>query len=189
MPRSSRGTYHEALSGLSILLVFPGGVIEHIDALAGYLERRGHEVRVIAPNDPLDLHTRMLHPKLGRHGPLPARVIPVGRSIPLPSNGSLANIAFSPRLFRAVRGAIRKQRPDVVHVHEPLLPLVSWAAVDAARKMKIPTVGTFHANYWEGCAHYKLFKPVLTPYFRALSKKVAVSSTAARTIAEDFPGG
>lgn len=167
---------------------FPGGVMEHIDSLAGHLERRGHEVRVIAPNDPLDLRTRMLHPKLGRHGPLPARVIPVGRSIPLPSNGSLANVAFSPRLFRAVRGAIRKQRPDVVHVHEPLLPLVSWAAIDTARKMKIPTVGTFHANYREGCIHYKLFKPVLTPYFRALSERVAVSPTAARTIAEDFPG-
>jgi phosphatidylinositol alpha-mannosyltransferase len=167
---------------------FPGGVIEHIDSSAGHLERRGHEVRVIAPNDPLDLRTRMLHPKLGRHGPLPARVIPVGRSIPLPSNGSLANVAFSPRLFRAVREAICKQRPDVIHVHEPLLPLVSWVAIDTAQKMKIPAVGTFHANYREGCTHYKLFKPVLTPYFRALCERVAVSPTAARTIAEDFPG-
>ena len=167
---------------------FPGGVIEHIASLATQLERRGHEVSVIAPNDPLDLRTRMLHPKLGRHGPLPARVTPVGRSVPLPSNGSLANVAFSPRVFRAVRRAIRRQRPDVVHVHEPLLPLVSWAAVRAAREAKIPAAGTFHANYPLGCAHYELFEPVLAPYFRALSAKIAVSPTAARTVAEYFPG-
>lgn len=166
---------------------FPGGVIEHIGSIADHLERRGHEVNVIAPNDPLDLRTRMLHPKLGRHGPLPARVTPVGRSVPLPSNGSLANLAFSPRVFRVVRRAIREQRPDVVHVHEPLLPWVSWAAVRAAREAKIPVVGTFHANYPLGCAHYELFRPILLPYFRALSAKIAVSPTAAHTVAEYFP--
>ena len=80
---------------------FPG-VVAHIDSLAGHLERRGHEVKVIARTTSGPLPTRMLHPKLGRPGPLFTRVIPIGRSIPLPSNGSLANVAFSPRLFRAV---------------------------------------------------------------------------------------
>jgi phosphatidyl-myo-inositol alpha-mannosyltransferase len=167
---------------------FPGGVIEHIDSLAGHLDHRGHEVRVVAPNDPLDLRTRMLHPKLGRHGPLPDRVTPVGRSVPLPSNGSLGNVAFSPRAFRTVRRAIRRQRPDVVHVHEPLVPLVSWAAVDAARAMKIPIVGTFHANYPTGCMHYRAFRSVLRPLSHALDVRIAVSPTAAETVAELFPG-
>lgn len=167
---------------------FPGGVMEHIDSVADHLERRGHEAYVLAPNDPLDLRTRMLHPKLGRHGPLPARVTPVGRSIPLPSNGSLANVAFSPTVFRAVRRAIRTRRPDVVHVHEPLLPLVSWAAMGVAEEVGIPTVGTFHANYPKGCAHYKLFRPVLEPYFAGLSARIAVSPTAAATSAACFPG-
>lgn len=121
---------------------FPGGVVEHVTSAAGHLERRGHEVRIIAPNDPLDFRTRMLHPKLGRHAEPPARVKPVGRSIPLPSNGSLANVAFSPTVFQAVRRVLREQRPDVVHVHEPLVPLASWAAVEAAREMDIPVVGT-----------------------------------------------
>ena len=99
--------------------------MEHIDSVAAHLERRGHQVGVLAPNDPLDLRTRMLHPKLGRHGKLPARVTPIGRSIPLPSNGSLANVAFSPTVFRAVRLALRAWRPEVLHVHEPLVPLAS----------------------------------------------------------------
>ncbi len=160
----------------------------HIDSLADHLERRGHEVRIIAPNDPLDLRTRLLHPRLGRHGPLPARVIPAGRSIPLPSNGSLANVAFSPAVFRYARRALREFRPDVVHVHEPLVPLASWAAIDAAKRLDVPIVGTFHANYPEGCIHYRLFEPILNSYLRPLSVKIAVSPTAAATAAEHFPG-
>lgn len=167
---------------------FPGGVMEHIDSVAVHLERRGHEVEVLAPNDPLDLRTRMLHPKLGRHGSLPARVTPVGRSMPLPSNGSLANVAFSPTVFRAVRRTVRARRPDVLHVHEPLVPLASWAAMGVANELGIPTVGTFHANYPNGCAHYRIFKPVLAPYFERLSARIAVSPTAAATSAACFPG-
>jgi phosphatidyl-myo-inositol alpha-mannosyltransferase len=167
---------------------FPGGVMEHIDSMVVHLERRGHEVEVLAPNDPLDLRTRLLHPKLGRHGPLPARVTPVGRSIPLPSNGSLANVAFSPTVYRAVRRAMRARPPEVVHVHEPLVPLASWAAMEVAGQMGIPIVGTFHANYPKGCAHYEVFKPVLAPYFGKLSARIAVSPTAAATSASCFPG-
>jgi phosphatidylinositol alpha-mannosyltransferase len=162
--------------------------MEHVDSVASHLERRGHEVYVLAPNDPLDFRTRLLHPKLGRHGPLPARVTPVGRSIPLPSNGSLANIAFSPTVYGAVRRAMHARQPDLLHVHEPLLPLASWAAMEVAQEMGIPAVGTFHANYPNGCAHYGLFKPVLAPYFEKLSARIAVSQTAAATIAASFPG-
>ncbi len=167
---------------------FPGGVLEHVDALADHLERRGHEVSVMAPNDPLDIRTRLLHPKLGRHGDLPERVIPVGRSVPLPSNGSLANLAFSPAVFGKVRRAIARYRPDVVHVHEPLLPPVGWAAVRSAKAQGIPAVGTFHAHYPDGCYHYRLFKKALEPFAWALDARIAVSPTAASTAAEYFSG-
>lgn len=167
---------------------FPGGVVEHLDSLAAHLMGRGHEVSILAPNDPLDLRTRLLHPGLGRHDPPPPYVTTIGRSIPLPSNGSLANIAFSPSVFRRVRRALREQQPHVIHIHEPLLPLVSWAAMMAARELRIPTVGTFHANYPEGCTHYTLFEPVLRPLFQRLSAAIAVSQTAAETTAAHFPG-
>lgn len=167
---------------------FPGGVLEHIDALADHLERRGHAVRVMAPNDPPGFRNRILHPKPGRHTDPPARVIPVGRSVPLPSNGSLANLAFSPGVFRVVRRAVERLRPDVVHVHEPLLPPVSWAAVRSAKALNIPVVGTFHAHYAEGCFHYRIFRRALTPFFRALDARIAVSEAARKTVAEHFPG-
>lgn len=168
---------------------FPGGVLEHVDALADHLERRGHVVGVISPNDPLDLRTRLLHPKLGRHGALPARVTPVGRSLPLPSNGSLGNLAFSPAMPGKVRRAIKRNRPDVVHVHEPLLPPLGWAAVRAARDHGVPVVGTFHSHYPDGCGHYRTWKLALEPFVESLSARVAVSPAAAKTAAEYFPGG
>jgi phosphatidylinositol alpha-mannosyltransferase len=167
---------------------FPGGVLEHVDALADHLERRGHEVFVISPNDPLDLRTRLLHPKLGRHGDLPARVVPMGRSVPLPSNGSLANLAFSPSVVRKVERVVARRRPDVIHVHEPLLPLVSLAAIRAARILGTPVVGTFHAHYPGGCLHYRVFERILAPYYRALDARIAVSPMARETAARHFPG-
>lgn len=167
---------------------FPGGVLEHVDALADHLERRGHEVSVMAPHDPLDLRTRLLHPKLGRHGNLPDRAIPVGRSVPLPSNGSLANLAFSPAVLHKVRRSLARWRPDVVHVHEPLLPLVSLAAIRYADRLDIPLVGTFHAHYPDGCRHYRIFKGILAPYFDKLDARIAVSPMSASTAVAHFPG-
>ncbi|TCJ18069.1 glycosyltransferase family 1 protein [Rubrobacter taiwanensis] len=167
---------------------FPGGVVEHVDALAQHLERRGHVVRVIAPNDPLDLRTRVLHPRLGRHGALPSRVIPVGRSIPIPSNGSLGNLAFSPRTLWRVKRTIKRIRPEVVHLHEPLLPPICWLASWAVQEMGIPIAGTFHAHYPGGCYHYRLFKPLLEPLVEALDARIAVSPAAAATAGEHFPG-
>jgi phosphatidylinositol alpha-mannosyltransferase len=60
--------------------------------------------------------------------------------------------------------------------------------MDVATEMGIPTVGTFHANYPKRCAHYEVFEPVLAPYFRKLSARIAVSPTAAATSASCFPG-
>ncbi|BBL79938.1 GDP-mannose-dependent alpha-(1-2)-phosphatidylinositol mannosyltransferase [Rubrobacter xylanophilus] len=171
---------------------FPGGVLEHVDALACQLERRGHEVRVLAPNDPLDLRTRLLHPRLGRHHPPPERVVPVGRSLPFPANGSLANIAFSPRVWGTVRRAVKALRPDVIHVHEPLAPMVSLAALAAAEELRLPVVGTFHANYPEGSVYCRIFRvarALLDPtdrIGRVLCERIAVSPAAAASAGRYF---
>ena len=167
---------------------FPVGVLEHADSLADHLERWGHVVRVVTPNDPLDLLTRLLHRRLGRHGATPARVTSVGRSVPLSSNGTFVNVAFSPRAFFAAKRTVKRLRPDIVHVHEPLVPPVCWGTIQAAKELGVPVVGTFHAHYPDGCYHYKIFKQVLSPFYGALDAKIAVSPMAAKTVAEHFPG-
>lgn len=166
---------------------FPSGVQRHVDSLAARLERQGHEVAVISPCDPPDFVTRAIHSHPGCQMP-PERVRTVGRTLPMSSNGTQVGVACSPAAYFRVRRAVRKLRPDVVHVHEPLVPPVGWAAVRAAKSLDIPVVGTFHAHYTNGCTHYRVFRPLLAPIFRALDAPVAVSGMAKKTVADHFSG-
>ena len=87
-------------------MVLLGGVVEHAEHQAAALRRRGHDVTILMGNDPPGKFTRFLHPRSGRHGPLPEGIVAVGRSIVVPANGSLPNIVLSPRsIGRASRAA------------------------------------------------------------------------------------
>ena len=80
-----------------------GAVLEHSELQAESLQRLGVETRTIIGNDPPGSFTRVLHPRHGRHGDPPAHVIPVGRSVIVPANGSLPNIVLSPRAVPKIK--------------------------------------------------------------------------------------
>jgi phosphatidylinositol alpha-mannosyltransferase len=122
---------------------FWGAVVEHAELQAAALEELGHDVRLIMGNDPPGQFTRVLHPRVGRHGDPPAKLIPVGRSVIVPANGSLPNIVLSPRTFSRLRRALERERFDLLHLHEPMAPAICTAALVLART---PLVGTFHAS-------------------------------------------
>src|SRR5918995_6881353 len=84
---------------------FWGAVVEHAELQAAALRERGHGVRLVMGNDPPGQFTRVLHPRVGRHGEPPPEVISIGRSVIVPANGSLPNIILSPRsILRMRRG-------------------------------------------------------------------------------------
>ncbi len=122
---------------------FWGAVVEHAELQAAALEERGHEVRLVMGNDPPGQFTRALHPRVGRHGDPPANVIPVGRSVIVPANGSLPNIVLSPRSFFRVRRVLERERFDVLHLHEPMTPAICVSVLALA---KTPIVATYHAS-------------------------------------------
>jgi phosphatidylinositol alpha-mannosyltransferase len=122
---------------------FWGAVVEHAELLAAALESLGCEVRLIMGNDPLGQFTRVLHPRVGRHGSPPQNVIPIGRSVIVPANGSLPNIILSPRSYFRIRSALERERFDVLHLHEPLTPTPCVTALAIAT---CPIVGTHHAS-------------------------------------------
>ena len=122
---------------------FWGAVVEHAELQAMALEELGHDVRLIMGNDPPGQFTRVLHPRVGRHGNPPPNVIPVGRSVIVPANGSLPNIVLSPRTHFRIRRALERERFDVLHLHEPMTPSICVSALTLART---PLVGTFHAS-------------------------------------------
>jgi phosphatidyl-myo-inositol alpha-mannosyltransferase len=162
---------------------FWGAVVEHVELQAHALQQRGLETRTIMGNDPPGSFTRVLHPRLGRHGHPPPDVIPVGRSVIVPANGSLPNIVLSPRAVPAIRRALARERFDVLHVHEPMTPAICIAALSLAR---VPVVATFHAHGALGWM--KVGKPIWGFLADRIDHRLAVSPHARDTAAAWLPG-
>ncbi len=119
-----------------------GGVVEHAENQAAALRDRGHDVQILMGHDPPGRLTRLLHPRTGRHGDLPDGIIPIGRSVVVPANGSLPNIVLSPRAMLRIRDTLTEERFDLVHLHEPMTPVV---CVSTLAYVKCPVVATWHA--------------------------------------------
>jgi phosphatidylinositol alpha-mannosyltransferase len=162
---------------------FWGAVVEHAELQADALRRLGVETRTIMGNDPAGSFTRVLHPRLGRHGHPPPDVIPVGRSVIVPANGTLPNIVLSPRSVPAIRRALARERFDVLHVHEPMTPAICIATLALAR---VPCVATFHAHGPLGWM--KIGKPLWGFLADRLDYRIAVSPHARDSAAAWLPG-
>jgi phosphatidylinositol alpha-mannosyltransferase len=121
---------------------YPGGVTRHIEALAGRFLEEGHHVRVLAPYDPPDRVSARLHRGAWpQHRELPDYVVPLGRTVGFPANGAISNLAPTPYAITTLRRELQAGAFDVVHVHEPVAPVIGW---DVMCSSPIPVVGTFH---------------------------------------------
>ncbi len=150
-------------------LARPGGVATHIRAQARALRARGHTVQVCGPASV----------------PLPDGEVRLGRSLPVSFDGTRSGAGLDPRAIRLVRREMASQPFDVVHVHEPLMPLAPWAAVWFARA---PVVATFHVHREAGHALYPLARPLLARIIERIDCRLAVSPAARRTVSAHFPG-
>src|ERR671922_2018190 len=162
---------------------FWGAVVEHAELQADALQRLGVETRTIMGNDPSGSFTRVLHPRLGRHGSPPADVIPVGRSVIVPANGSLPNIILSPRSFFRIRRTLERERFDVLHLHEPMTPIPCIATLALA---ECPVVATFHAS--GDLAWTKPGMPLWGFLLDRIDHRIAVSERARATAERYAPG-
>jgi phosphatidylinositol alpha-mannosyltransferase len=162
---------------------FWGAVVEHAELQADALQRLGVETRTIMGNDPPGSFTRALHPRLGRHGSPPPDVIPVGRSVIVPANGSLPNVILSPRTVPRIARALARERFDLLHIHEPMTPAIGVGTLALAR---CPVVATFHAS--GELAWTKMGMPIWGFLLDRIDVRVAVSEAAARSAQAYAPG-
>src|SRR5690625_1518076 len=146
----------------------PGGVQFHVRDLAELLIDQGHEVSVLAPADPKQV--------------LPSYVTSVGRALAVKYNGSVARLAFGPRVSKITQEWLDNGDFDVVHIHEPFVPSCSLIAL---RRAQAPVVATFHSAQ-ERSRVLALAEPFTRPGFERISARIAVSNDARRTIVEHF---
>jgi phosphatidylinositol alpha-mannosyltransferase len=163
---------------------FWGGVQEHADHQARALRRLGHDARIVMGHDPPGRLTWLLHPKQGRHTRPPEYVIPVGRSVIVPANASLPNIILSPQSMVRMRRIWEREAFDVVHVHEPLAPILSAFALASA---PCPIVATCHSA-GERLGWYPLGGSLWGVLAKRIDQRIAVSESAKRA-AEPHIGG
>ena len=149
-------------------LSIPGGVQGQVLGIARALRAMGTEAQVLAPCD----------------GPPPEPwVSPLGASVPAAGNGSVAPIA--PDLAATLRTirALRDERFDVVHIHEPLVP---GPALTALLFSDRPIVATFHRA--GEIAWYRAVKSLGRLGLRRLAMRCAVSALALETARQAFGG-
>ena len=192
----------------------PGAVNQHVANLARELKGRGHlPVLVVSSDDRQDerriralFHRargqvvtllgeyrqggrpdQLLLPTAGV-GPLePEAGIPVvslGSSFPIRFNGGVASLGLpvdvTSRLEKLMLGA----EFDLVHVHEPLAPSLSFTALREARS---PVVATFHLTPL-GVAAYELGESLLERFFLRLDGRVVTFPAGRAMMNELYPG-
>jgi phosphatidylinositol alpha-mannosyltransferase len=161
----ANGSGHARGRRLRVALVCPyslsvfGGVQGQVLGLARALRRRGIDTRVIAPCD----------------GPPPdAGITTVGPTRRFPSNGSMAPITSNHLAAARTLEAVRAFAPDVVHLHEPLTPGPTHAALVGT---DLPLVGTFHAAYHSG--YNKWYAALRRPLQRMVARLTVCTSVSA----------
>ena len=138
----------------------PGGVQGHVADLAQTLIKLGHHVSVLAPGDD--------------DGDFPDFVVPAGRSVGIPYNGSVARLSFGPVSYTRVRRWMKAGNFDVLHLHEPVAPSLSMLALMVAEG---PIVATFHtAN--PRSRMLATFQGMLQPFLEKITGRIAVSELA-----------
>jgi len=151
----------------------PGGVVSHISCLEQQFTRMGHDVKIIAPASAA-IYT------------VGDRFIRIGTPRPLPVSGSVARITISLRLYGQVERVFEREKFDICHLHEPLMPNLCTTIL---RQKKCPMVGTFHAS--GGKPWYTMFSPIVKWYLdrwiRKLDGRITVSQVALRYVNTYFP--
>jgi phosphatidylinositol alpha-mannosyltransferase len=165
---------------------YPGGVTRHIEALAERFIEDGHHVRVLAPVDPTGRSSRLLHRGASPQDLiLPEYLVPLGRTVGFKANGAVSNLSITPHGIAQLHAELRGGRYDVVHIHEPVAPLLGWVAADWTR---LPLVGTFHSysenRFSNGVGNVLGARRVLN----RLHVRIAVSEAAAWTARRFFGG-
>ncbi len=152
-------------------LAVEGGVNNQLWGLYRSLKKvAGYEVRVIGPSSDTASHD------------CPDLIV-MGAVFSMPLNRAMSNITPDIRILSRVKALLKEFRPDIVHLQEPLLPILNTLVLYYSRGVN---VGTYH-TYSETSRGYDYWRPVLKWHHKRVHVKIAVSDAAGRFVARTFP--
>lgn len=144
----------------------PGGVNAHVYHLDRELQRMGHVTRILSPGTS--------NGEVEDDG----HYCRIGKAIPVRANGSTARVTLSPFLNDAVQAFLERERFDVIHLHDPLMPMLNLAVLANSTTINI---GTFHGSSSSAFGFhswYWLGKPIFSRFFNRVHYRIAVSAVA-----------
>ena len=151
----------------------PGGVNKHINHLMREFTQLGHDVHILVPSSEQVADERVINAS--------------SSIIVVPFAGSIARISLSPRTYRRTKRTLQEGRYDVLHLHEPLMPMLPLAVL--RHHDLVPQaicVGTFH-SYREVSRAYYYGAPIFRRFFKRLDGQIAVSEVSKQYHARYFP--
>ena len=151
----------------------PGGVNNHVRPLAAQFIRAGHSVRVIAPSSRRWSHNSDYLTVIGEH------------VIGLPASGSVANVCISFNLGPRVKRLLEHEGFDIVHLHEPFMPLLPFQFL---RYSGATNIATFHAAREGGSRLYAYARYLIKPWWPRIHGHIAHSRSSLRLIGKYFAG-
>lgn len=112
------------------------------------------------------------------------RLIKISGTFRVPYSDSLANLALPQEVTQQLDKLLSEEQFDVLHLHEPYPPSLSFTALRYAHS---PTVATFHTP-GERFLSYQLMRPVVERFFNRLDGRVCTSQNTRRIVSSYFPG-
>ncbi len=140
----------------------PDGLLHHIFYLAQELIKLGHSVYIFGPN---------------RKSALPfknyKKIIDLVQ-VPFFKEATIFITVKSKKFNDPVKTIEGQEKFDIIHIHDPYLPLIAWEII---KKAKVPIVTTFHTA-WDENSGFNIingFIPLFQNYFSRVSGSIFVS--------------
>jgi len=144
-----------------------GGIVENIYHMSRELLRRGHDLRIITgfrKGLPDNIDDEIIR-----------RLIYIGRSTPTFFNGTCGCVTTGFGLTRKMKEVFRSEKFDIIHIHSPVYPTLSYIANLQANA---PMVATYH-TCTDITLLYKLGQSRLQMFLSRIAGHIAVSKCCA----------
>jgi len=150
-----------------------GGITEHVYFFAKEVARRGYETVILTgyQGHPVEVDL-----------PYGLRVIQVARSMGIFANGSAGKISVGWNVGSRVKEILKKERFDLIHLHNPLDPVLPLLFLKYSKSL---TVGTFH-TVLASTRYFKWFNKIAQNYLNKLDGIIAVSPSCATLMEKHF---